>query len=87
MSMGPAFFLLEEHRGGGASNDFLHQVETSLRGRGYGRIWGYVDRPNRPARWLYSTRGYRQMWGVLNRRFVSVKTRRTVPLDDGCVKR
>lgn len=80
---GSSLFLLEEHRGGGSSVDFLHKIETALRDRGYRRIWGYVDSSNRPARWLYSTRGYRPMWRVEHRRFVSVKSRRTVPLDDG----
>jgi GNAT superfamily N-acetyltransferase len=80
---GSSLFLLEQHRGGGASNEFLYRVEARLRDRGYSRIWGYLDRSNRPARWLYSTRGYRQMWGVVNRRFIAVKTRQSFSLDGG----
>lgn len=79
---GSSLFLLEEHRGGGASGVFLHRVETSLRERGYGRIWGYVEATNRPGRWLYSTRGYRPMWKVVHRRFLFFKSRRSIPLDD-----
>jgi len=38
--------------------EFLHAVETALRERGFARVWGYVRADNRPARWLYSARGY-----------------------------
>ena len=79
---GSSLFLLEEHRGKGAAGVFLHQVETSLRDRGYKRIWGSVDATNRPARWLYSTRGYRPMWKVVHRRFLFIKSRRSIPLGD-----
>jgi GNAT superfamily N-acetyltransferase len=77
---GSSLFLLEEHRGKGAAGDFLHHVETSLRDRGYKRIWGYVEATNRPARWLYSTRAYRPMWKVVHRRFMFFKSRKTAPL-------
>lgn len=80
---GSSLFLLDEHRGGGAGADFLYHVETSLRDRGYGRLWGSVDRKNRPARWLYSTRGYRSMWGVVHRRLLFFKSRRSIPLAEG----
>jgi GNAT superfamily N-acetyltransferase len=80
---GSSLFLLEEHRGGGAAGDFLHQIETSLRDRGYRRIWGYVESTNRPARWLYSTRAYRPMWKVVHRRFLFFKSRKTAPLGEG----
>lgn len=52
------FFLAEEHRGEGRAVAFLHAIETALRERGYRRLWGYVRADNRPARWLYSMRGY-----------------------------
>ena len=52
------FFLLEEHRGGGNSVEFLHKVETRLRDLGYETLWGYVVADNKPARWLYSMCGY-----------------------------
>jgi GNAT superfamily N-acetyltransferase len=80
---GSSLFLLEDHRGRGAANDFLYKIECSLRDRGYARIWGYVDRSNRPARWLYSTRGYRPMWNVVIRRFLFFKSRKSVPLGEG----
>ena len=35
-----------------------HKIETALSELGYARVWGYVRGDNRPARWLYSTRGY-----------------------------
>ena len=79
---GSSLFLLEEHRGGGAAGDFLFRIESSLRDRGYRRIWGYVETMNRPARWLYSTRRYRSMWKVVHRRFLFFKSRRSVSLDD-----
>jgi ribosomal protein S18 acetylase RimI-like enzyme len=52
------FFVAEEHRGGGRAGEFLHGVETALAARGYETLWGYVQADNRPARWLYSLRGY-----------------------------
>lgn len=55
---GADFFILGEHRGGGVANDFLHKVETALRERCYRRLWGYVVAGNRPARWVYTLRGY-----------------------------
>lgn len=79
---GSSLFLLEEHRGKGSAGDFLHHVETSLRDRGYKRIWGYVEATNRPARWLYSTRAYRPMWKVVHRRFMFFKSRKTAPLGE-----
>lgn len=73
---GSDFFLLEEHRGGGAAADFLTKLETSLRERGYTRIWGYVASDNRPARWIYSTRRYMPMW-IVNRRKILIMQRTT----------
>jgi GNAT superfamily N-acetyltransferase len=52
------FFLAPEHRGDGRATEFLHAIESRLRARGFGRLWGYVRADNRPARWLYSARGY-----------------------------
>ena len=65
-------FLLEDHRGGGAGGYFMYQVERGLRERGYHRFWGFVVSDNRPARWLYSMRGYVQMWAVTRRRVLFV---------------
>jgi GNAT superfamily N-acetyltransferase len=52
------FLLAEAHRGGGRSSEFLHHVESRLRGLGYSRLWGYVRRSNAGARWVYAVRGY-----------------------------
>lgn len=70
---GSDFFLLEEHRGGGVAADFLFKLESSLRDRGYIRLWGYVVSDNRPARWIYSTRGYTPMWIVHRKRILSLQ--------------
>jgi GNAT superfamily N-acetyltransferase len=63
------FLLAEEHRGGGRAGAALHGVETALAGRGYDCLWGYVRDDNRPARWLYATRGYEEVARVHVRRF------------------
>lgn len=52
------FLLAEELRGDGRAVEFLYGIETRLRDLGYARVWGYVRADNRPARWLYSMRGY-----------------------------
>jgi ribosomal protein S18 acetylase RimI-like enzyme len=44
-------------------------VETALAARGYDGLWGYVRADNRPARWLYSTRGYEETGRVHLKRF------------------
>lgn len=79
---GSDLFLLEDHRGGGTAGRFLFEVETALRDRGFRVLWGYVDRTNRPARWLYATRGYEPAWNIDRRTILS--RRRTVlsPLDE-----
>jgi GNAT superfamily N-acetyltransferase len=70
---GSDFFLLEEHRGGGVAVDFLFKVESSLHDRGYARLWGYVVSGNRPARWIYSTRGYKPTWTVHRRQVLFLR--------------
>ncbi len=77
---GSHFFLLEEHRGGGVATDFLFNVESSLRDRGYTRLWGYVASDNRPARWLYSTRGYTPTWTVRLKRAMFIQRTTREPL-------
>jgi GNAT superfamily N-acetyltransferase len=62
------FFLLEEHRGGGNSVEFLHKVEKRLRDSGYETLWGYVVADNKPARWLYSMCGYEPVRRVASSR-------------------
>ena len=69
---GSDLFLLEQHRGGGLASELLYRIESVLRDRGYARIWGYVASDNRPARWIYSTRGYVPMWTVHRKRILIV---------------
>jgi hypothetical protein len=64
------FYLLERHRGDGKSMEFLHKIEVALRERGYGVLWGYVVAGNKPARWLYSLRGYKPVRKVASRRLL-----------------
>ncbi|HSR94372.1 MAG TPA: GNAT family N-acetyltransferase [Solirubrobacterales bacterium] len=64
---GTDFFLLEEFRGAGTGDDFLYKIEKSLRDRGYRGLWGYVDSGNRPALWLYRSKGHESMW-ILERK-------------------
>jgi GNAT superfamily N-acetyltransferase len=73
---GSDFFLLAEHRGGGLAAEFLFEIERGLRERGYERLWGYVVSSNRPARWIYSTRGYVPMW-ILDRTRILILRRST----------
>jgi GNAT superfamily N-acetyltransferase len=65
---GSDFYVLDEHRGGGIPAAFLRHIETAIHDRGYERIWGYVVSENRPARWIYRTRGYEPEWIVARRR-------------------
>jgi GNAT superfamily N-acetyltransferase len=78
---GSSLFLLEEHRGGGTANDFLYKIEAGFRDRGYKRIWGYVVKDNRPARWTYNLRGYKPTWNMVNRRLVFFRWRRSSPIE------
>jgi GNAT superfamily N-acetyltransferase len=61
------FYLLEQHRGDGKSMEFLYKIEAGLRELGYDVLWGYVVADNRPARWLYSLRGYKPVRKVVSR--------------------
>jgi GNAT superfamily N-acetyltransferase len=78
---GSSLFLLEEHRGGGTAGEFLFGVESAFRDRGYKRIWGYLVKGNRAAGWLYSMRGYQQMWRMVNRRLIFVRWRKASPVE------
>jgi GNAT superfamily N-acetyltransferase len=78
---GSDFYLLEAHRGGGVAAEFLFHVESSLRDRGYTRIWGCVDPASRPARWIYSSRGYRPKWLSDRRRFLTFAHTTHTPRD------
>lgn len=51
-------FIAPEHRGHGTPVEFLAGVEAELVRLGYRRMFGFVDRSNVPARWLYATSGY-----------------------------
>lgn len=59
---GSDFYIVESHRNGQLAGEILSQVEAGLRERGFARLWGYVLSGNRPARWLYESRGYRWLW-------------------------
>jgi hypothetical protein len=73
------FFLLEHHRGDGKSMEFLYKIEAALRDLGYDALWGYVVAGNKPARWLYSLRGYKPVRKVASRRLLGRRTTQTVP--------
>ncbi|MBA3264554.1 MAG: hypothetical protein H0T69_19220 [Thermoleophilaceae bacterium] len=74
------FYLLERHRGDGKSMEFLYKIEAALRDLGYDILWGYVVADNKPARWLYSLRGYRPVKKVASRRLLGwSRPIRTVP--------
>lgn len=79
---GSSLFLRSDCRGGGRAGVFLRHVETSLRDRGYRRLWGYVEKGNRPARWTYELRGYVPVWEMINRRLVFFRWRRRVAIAD-----
>jgi hypothetical protein len=70
------FYLLEEHRGDGKSMEFLYKIEAGLRDLGYDVLWGYVVADNKPARWLYSLRGYKSVRKVASRSLLG--RRRTI---------
>lgn len=59
---GSDFYILAAHRNGRLAGEMLARIEGGLRERGYARLWGYVAADNRPARWLYETRGYERLW-------------------------
>ena len=74
------FYLLERHRGDGKSMEFLYKIEAALRDLGYDILWGYVVADNKPARWLYSLRGYKPVKKVASRRLLGRRrTTETVP--------
>jgi GNAT superfamily N-acetyltransferase len=74
------FYLLEEHRGDGKATEFLYKIEVALRDLGYDLLWGYVVADNKPARWLYSLRGYKSVRKVSSRSVLGRRrTVRTVP--------
>jgi len=73
-------YVHKRHRAGGTVNDFLFQIETALRERGYERLWGYVAADNRGARWTYEARGYEPRWKVERTRVLRRWSNRIVPL-------
>ncbi|HEX5147117.1 MAG TPA: hypothetical protein VFV85_08845 [Conexibacter sp.] len=74
-------YVDKRHRAGGTVNDFLFQVETALRERGFERLWGYVVADNRSARWTYDARGYRAAWRVERTRVLRRWSSRIVRLE------
>jgi len=79
---GTDFYVAERHRGGGRASDFLYQIETALRERGFERLWGTVEVNNRAARWTYATRGYADQWTVAGRRLLRRWSYRTEQIDE-----
>ncbi len=74
-------YVHKGHRAGGTVNDFLFQVESGLRERGFERLWGYVAENNRTARWTYTARGYESRWNVERTRVLRRWSNRIVQLD------
>jgi len=60
-------YLLEQHRGGGASNDFFALFRRHLREQGYTRVFGHVDAKNTPAVWLHKLQGYKKVKSIEGR--------------------
>jgi GNAT superfamily N-acetyltransferase len=52
-------FIAPEHRGRGTPAAFVGAVEAELVRLGYRRMYGFVDAFNTPARWLWTTSGYK----------------------------
>lgn len=71
---GSDYYILESRRDGRLASEVLARVEGALRDRGYSTLWGYVVAENRPARWLYESRGYERRW-IHRRRRRFFKTR------------
>jgi GNAT superfamily N-acetyltransferase len=76
---GSDFYILPDHREGGTANEFLYRIESAIAAAGFRRIWGYVESGNRPARWLYSSRGYRPMGDLRTRKLLFLPRRTTPP--------
>lgn len=74
-------YVHKGHRAGGTVNDFLFQLETALRERGFDRLWGYVMADNRSARWTYDARGYEPRWNVERTRVLRRWSNRIVRLE------
>jgi GNAT superfamily N-acetyltransferase len=71
---GDDLFIAPEHRGHGTPAAFVAAVETELVRLGYRRMYGFVDATNMPARWLWTTSGYK----VVKRRHTHRVLRRFV---------
>jgi GNAT superfamily N-acetyltransferase len=71
---GFAYFVAPEHRGGGTATDFLSRVFVALHEARYTRMWGWVLADNRPARWLFSLAGFREVRRIRARTVVSLLT-------------
>ena len=78
---GADLYIREAQRAGGTAPEFLYEVESALRARGFERIWGYVVADNRAARWNYSARGYRPIWTVVRTRVLHRWRSRITPIE------
>lgn len=63
-------FVAPEHRGRGTPVAFVAAVEAELGRRGYRCMYGFVDRANVPARWLWTTRGHEPVMNARTRRIL-----------------
>lgn len=79
---GTDFYVSARHRAGGTAADFLWQIETALRERGFARLWGTVEVGNASARWTYAARGYHERWAVAGTRVLRRWSYRIVSLDE-----
>jgi hypothetical protein len=60
-------YLLEDARGGGASNDFFALYRRRLKELGYETVYGHVDASNLAAVWLHKLQGYKKVKTVEGR--------------------
>lgn len=63
-------FIAPEHRGRGTPVAFVTGVESRLARMGYRRMYGFVDRANVPARWLWQTCGHESVSCARTRRIL-----------------
>lgn len=68
-------YLLEDARGGGASNDFFALFRRHLRELGYERVYGHVDAANTPAVWLHKLQGYKKVKAIEGRLYAKALLR------------
>jgi GNAT superfamily N-acetyltransferase len=53
------FFIAPQYRGKGNALEFIIKFLLSLKPLGYKRLYGFVDKDNLAARWIYQIMGYK----------------------------